>query len=314
MRKICYLILLLSATFNANSQENNAEKLNWLNKNAVDLKSTYLKTLSAQLSQNVIVGLGEASHGTEEFFQEKNKIVKYLITDQKYTQIGFEVPDEAMAKVNDYVTLGKGDLKVLLKDFRLYHTKSFSDLFEWVKNYNLDPKHTKIEVFGFDNVSYTDPFERDSLMAKNAVERQTKTKTKMIVWSHNLHLLKDTTGGYKAFGYFLNKHYKTDFFNIAFDTYQGKVNTISVNEDGTSEVTAHQLEIPTTGFTALFAKAKYDSFFINFLGVNPFSGVKDSITNIWADWRAPYAMPIRLANDFDAIIFIKNTTASLPLN
>jgi len=314
MKKIIYTLLLSIVFFCANGQQTTTEIRNWLGQNIVDLKTDYLKRLDEKLGSNKVIGLGEASHGTEEFYREKNKIIQHLITDMSYVQLGFEFPNTYIEKVNRYVLSGEGDLKTIMADFRLYRTKSFFDLFEWIKNYNATAGVKKVEVFGFDNADYVNPFIRDSLMAANVIDRQFKVKGKFIVWGHNLHLSRDTTAGYKPFGYFLSKKYKKSYFNIAFDTYQGTVNTITLNGEGALSFDKHSLEVPVDNFTALFSEQKCENFYIYLWRGSPLSGVKNTITNIYADWRKPYTIPVRFDDDFDALIFIKTTHASVLLD
>jgi len=311
--RLIYTSLLLLLFYGVQAQKNAPEIQNWLSQNIVDLKSDYLKKLDAKLVGNEVLGLAEASHGTEEFFREKNKIVQHLIINKNYEEIGFEFPGDWMEKVNRYVLSGTGNLKTIMTDFRLYRTQSFYDLFEWIKTYNEKTKGKKIEVFGFDNVENTDPFTRDSLMAQSLIYRQTKAKGKFIVWGHNVHLSKDTTQGYKPFGHFLGKRYGEKFFNIAFDTYKATVTVISVDEYNSSTFTKHSLEVPQANFSALFSTQKFDDFFVYLSKSSPFSSVKNAITHINANLMKPYAIPVNLAYDFDALIFIKTTTASVML-
>lgn len=309
MKKMIYIALLIFTISTAKAQETQKLQLNWLNQNAVSLDSDYL----SKIKTGTVIGLGEASHGTEEFFREKNKIVQYLIKNQHYTQIGFEFTDTEIEKINHYVLTGKGDLKVLMDDFRLYKTQSFFDLFEWIKNYNNTSK-VKVEVFGFSKIDFTDPYTRDSLMAECIIERQVKTKTKTVAWSHNLHLARNSTmAGVNGMGQYLKNYFESDYYNIAFDTYQGTVNTLRFTDDGAFKIESHKLELSVKNFTELFSEVKFSNFYVYLRQDNPLSGTKNSITNIWADWRAPYALPVNLTDDFDAVIFIKNTTASIML-
>lgn len=313
MIRLTYTTLLLLLFLGVQAQKNTPEIQNWLSQNIVDLKSDYFKQLDARLEGNEVLGLAESSHGTEEFFREKNSMIKHLITNRNYEQIGLEFPAQWVEKVNQYVLSGTGNLNEIMADFRLYKTQSFYDLFEWIKAYNAKTKGKKIEVFGFDDLTNSNYLTRDSLMAQSLIDRQTKAKGKFIVWGHNVHLSKDTTQGYKPFGHFLAKRYGQKFFNIAFDTYQGTVTVISVDEYNAATFTKHSLDVPKDNFTALFATQKFDNFFVYLSKNSPFSGLKNTISHINSDLRKPYEIPVNLAYDFDALIFIKNTTPSVML-
>jgi hypothetical protein len=43
---------------------------------------------------------------------------------------------------------------------------------------------------------------------------------------------------------------------------------------------------------------------------NPFSGNENTISNIYADWRAPFVLPVKFDDYFDALIFVRRTSAS----
>lgn len=313
MKKFIFTLLLLNCYYASKSQTKSIDTISWLNENVTSLEQNYLKKISQDLTQNTLIGLGEASHGTEEFFREKNRIVKFLIENQNYTKVGIEFSNQYLESINDYVTTGRGNLKSIMHDFSLYKTKAFYDLFEWIKKYNETVKKNKIEVFGFDDVDFTDPFTRDSLMAINVINRQKQANAKIILWGHNLHLAKDKLSGYKAMGYYLNKQYHNNYFNIAFDTYEGSVNTISLNQDETIDINSNTLLTPVNNFSAMFSKVKYDKFYICFKDDNPLIGIKNTFTNIWADWREPFSILTKFDSDFNAVIFMRKTSASILL-
>ncbi|AYN04278.1 hypothetical protein EAG11_08830 [Flavobacterium sp. 140616W15] len=133
------------------------QSLNWINSHAIPITNNendnkiFYSRLTNLLKDNKICGLGEASHGTHEFYTEKNHIIKYLVTNSQYKTIGFEFGYSAMAPINTYLLTGKGDLKQLMKPLRLFNTSEIYDLFEWVKTYNASkPLKDKVTLFGFD--------------------------------------------------------------------------------------------------------------------------------------------------------------------
>jgi erythromycin esterase-like protein len=128
--------------------------LSWINDHALSINNDdkYLPHLAGQLKENTILGLGEASHGTHEFSVEKNRIVQYLIANAGYKAIGFEFGYTKMAAINNYLQTGKGDLKNLMVDLRLFNTKEMFDLFQSIKVYNDSHMFKeKVVLFGFDN-------------------------------------------------------------------------------------------------------------------------------------------------------------------
>src|SRR6185503_1657226 len=55
-----------------------------------------------------IVALGEATHGTREFFQLKHRLLEYLVARQGFTVFAIEANQPECRAINDYVVHGKG--------------------------------------------------------------------------------------------------------------------------------------------------------------------------------------------------------------
>ncbi|GAB1463952.1 erythromycin esterase family protein [Pedobacter sp.] len=316
MKRIVLAVLMLF-TLSSNAQLSNQTKLlNWLNTNAVSLKDDYVSLLAKDLDSVKVLGLAEASHGTKEFYQEKVKIIRYLIANEGYREIGFEYLDTDLARINGYVSGQKGDLKTLMKNLGLYNTEEFYTLFEWIKVHNHTNPTQLVSVFGFHQEDFYDPFTRDSLMANLVLERQERLKQKIIIWGHNLHLARydAKTVGANAMGKHLANKLSSKYFNIGFDTYEGGVSTLVFKTDGSFLFEKHQLEKPMNNFSEIFSKSNKADFYVKFAKNNPFAEIESTITNIWADWRKPFAIPVKLGLDYDALIFIRNTSASEPLD
>lgn len=314
MRITTSLLLLILVCFSAKAQKFDPDLKSWLNKSVISLDDDYLKQLDKDVAGKTVVGLGEMSHGTEEVFREKNKIVQHLIRSKKYTQVGLEFYRSFIEPINAYLSGGNGDLKSIMKDLRMFKSQTFYELFQWIRTHNDANPRYKVTVFGFDEPENKNPFTRDSLMAESLIKRQTKTKEKVVVWAHNVHLSRDTALGYKPLGHYLDKKYKRQFLNIAFDTYEGSVMDMIVNEDGSASFKKQSLTPPTDNFTALFAKQKYASFYLPFTAKNPFSDVRSSITFIRVNSSKAFTMPITFGKDYDALIFMKLSTAAVLLN
>ncbi|KIA97472.1 hypothetical protein OA93_14580 [Flavobacterium sp. KMS] len=381
------------------------QSLSWINSHALPItdnendNKAYYSQLTNLLKDNKICGLGEASHGTHEFYTEKNRIIKYLITNAQYKSIGFEFGYSAIEPINVYLLTGKGDLKQLMKPLRLFNTKEIYDLFEWVKTYNTSktPKD-KVNLFGFDtnyiksdidasanfcsayltkNASlYTNgsaaipvlkkittpdfplyelsddetgiisrlntevklkgtstikgfnefkkyisllyqgtllsnPLARDQFMAENLIDFQQETKTKTIIWGHNIHFAKDTNmPKAKGMGYHVKEKYGNEYYAIGFDTFKGKVTVLDGND-----YVEHSFEAQPKSYSALFAEAKFPTFFVAFdtAEESPFYNANGNITNIYSNWTNVIALPMKPGIDFDALIFIRETTPSIIL-
>src|SRR6266498_62450 len=103
--------------------------------------------------------LGEATHGTHEFYRERAEITKRLIKEKDFTAIAVEADWPDAFRVNRYVR-GLGDdhdANEALGGFKRFPTwmwrnRVILDFVEWLRDYNssLPPKATKVGFYGLD--------------------------------------------------------------------------------------------------------------------------------------------------------------------
>lgn len=310
---LCALILLLSIIGSAQSPV-----LNWLNSNihplSPDTSSSLndLTFLKEELKDKRIIGLGEASHGTHEFYSQKKRLIAYLVEQLQYKHIGIEMTQVLVGPINQYLQKGKGNLKTLMKGMALYNTEEIYQMLSFIRDYNQGKTSAdKVVLFGFDREEFWgQPLQRDSLMAEQVRNATTSAARKTILWSHNVHIAKDTTmAQYPGMGKHLNTIYGTKYYALGFDTFKGSVNVIEDNEFVKYDFLAEK-----GSFSDLFAQAKYERFLISFRQPkNPFNDLRNTISNIYSAWHSPWALPIRPGKDFDGIVFLRTTTASTRL-
>jgi erythromycin esterase len=100
-----------------------------------------------------IVALGEATHGTREFFQLKHRFLEYLVAKQGFTVFAIEANQPECRAINDYVLHGTGTAKEALKGiyFWTWNTEEVLAMIEWMRVWNADPAHKqKVQFTGFD--------------------------------------------------------------------------------------------------------------------------------------------------------------------
>ncbi|MBR9920854.1 MAG: erythromycin esterase family protein [Bacteroidetes bacterium] len=108
----------------------------------------------AGLGEARIVGLGEATHGTREFFQFKDRLFRYLVEEHDFNVFGFEADFSEALFFEEYITGTDHDLDALMEDkmiFWTWQTEEVKAVFEWMRAYN-DGKAPaeQIHYFGFD--------------------------------------------------------------------------------------------------------------------------------------------------------------------
>ena len=85
------------------------------------------------------VGMGEATHGTAEFYEMKDKLFRLLVTEKGFKAIIFELPWGNCLKVNDFVTKGEGTADSVIDQtgYWTYDTEEVRTLAQWVHDYNI---------------------------------------------------------------------------------------------------------------------------------------------------------------------------------
>lgn len=100
-----------------------------------------------------IASLGEATHGTREFFQFKHRMLEFLVEEMGFGLFGIEASFPECLAINDYVMNGVGEPSVALTNQRFWtwDTEEVLDLIKWMRRYNRNrPEGQKIKFYGFD--------------------------------------------------------------------------------------------------------------------------------------------------------------------
>jgi erythromycin esterase-like protein len=123
------------------------------------VKEESLKVLIDRVGDAKYVLLGEASHGTSEFYTVRAELSKRLITEKGFRFIAVEGDWPSCYSLNRYVK-GYSDAGVevreALKDFNrwpawMWANREILELAEWLRQYNEDkPDHAKVGFYGID--------------------------------------------------------------------------------------------------------------------------------------------------------------------
>jgi erythromycin esterase len=132
----------------------------WLGERAIPLESVEagsgfedLQALRPLLERARIVALGEATHGTREFFQLKHRMLEFLVKEMGFTVFAIEASYPACQNINEYVLEGKGDPAAALasQGFWTWDTHEVRDMIAWMRDYNSDvPDDRKVMFVGYD--------------------------------------------------------------------------------------------------------------------------------------------------------------------
>jgi erythromycin esterase-like protein len=149
-----------------------------------------LDSLMEDIDDADVVMLGEASHGTHEFYTWRTAITKRLIEEKGFSFIGVEGDWPDCYRINRYIKGykdGGHDIQTILKGFDRWPTWMWANwevaaLAEWLKEYN-DPKIVKKKVgfYGLDVYSLWDSMkqmleylEKEDALAAAAVKKAIK--------------------------------------------------------------------------------------------------------------------------------------------
>ncbi|ELZ43317.1 succinoglycan biosynthesis [Halorubrum coriense DSM 10284] len=108
----------------------------------------------SQLDDATIIGLGEASHGTQEFFELRFRLTRLLVEEFGVRAVGIEAGFDPLCRVAELVDAGEGDIRPLLAEsdiYRPWKTEPMVNLFEWLQSFNASrPPEDRVHVYGFD--------------------------------------------------------------------------------------------------------------------------------------------------------------------
>ena len=98
-----------------------------------------------------VYAMGEATHGTKEFFDIKVQSFEYLVTHYNYRIFGIEASYGECCYINDYIQTGIGNIDIVMQYFRFWtwNTEEVKKLIIWMKDYNQNNVE-KVVFYGFD--------------------------------------------------------------------------------------------------------------------------------------------------------------------
>lgn len=126
---------------------------------AADAPPSDLEPLRAIVGQARIVGLGEATHGSSEFFALKRRTLEFLVRELGFTDFAIENGWEETEAADAWVQGGPGELSEALRALSpLWQTREYASILSWMRAWNSDPKNArKVRLHGLDISNPRDP-------------------------------------------------------------------------------------------------------------------------------------------------------------
>lgn len=105
-----------------------------------------------------VVGLGESTHGTREFFQVKHRLLEYLVRELNFRVFAIEANQLSVERVNAYVQGGGGTARDAMRVmFRVWNTEEMLTLVEWMRAHNARNPTRRVRFVGYDMQDHRTP-------------------------------------------------------------------------------------------------------------------------------------------------------------
>ncbi|MFI0976405.1 erythromycin esterase family protein [Streptomyces sp. NPDC021093] len=116
-----------------------------------------LHALGVMVGDAKVVGVGEATHGSHEFFALKDRIFRYLVEQKGFTTFALEISWSAGLKIDDYLQRGDGDgdrdARQVVHEVMAgspWDREEFVNLVRWMRDYNRQHPDRPVHFLGDD--------------------------------------------------------------------------------------------------------------------------------------------------------------------
>lgn len=162
-----------------------------------------------------IVALGEATHGTAEFFLAKHRLVEFLVREMGFRHFAMEThPEHHGPHLDRYVRGEDAPPEEVL--YWPWATEEYVALLDWMREHNRDLSEDERIVFhGID----PQVGERDREMALNVARllRAAEPDARVIVWAANSHI-QGAAGG---MGEVLREEFGDEVYLLGLELHRG---------------------------------------------------------------------------------------------
>lgn len=179
-----------------------------------------------------VVGLGEATHGTHEFFAIKAALFRALVETGRFETLAMELEPEAAARIDAVLQGANGDLRALSRgSYFFLEADAIVELLEWMRAYNVQTEH-RVRVVGIDlDASQREIVKtqcgdragcrtvlRDMAMAENVQA----LGSGVVLWAHNGHVAHFASDdGWRPLGQLLREALAERYRSVAFEFAYG---------------------------------------------------------------------------------------------
>ena len=202
--------------------------------------------IAEHLGDKPIVGFGESTHGTHEFFETKSEVFKALVAEHGFNTLFFESIDDAFDDVNTYLQTGEGKPEKLInKLFYVYRTQEVLDLLKWLREqHDVYP----VQLVGIDERQHVRDYENYDLAKVNLRDKRmalvvknymaSNPASKGMIWAHDTHVTaylnqpEWAEGRLIPMGEHLRKWFGKDYFSVSQLFGSGYFSAALIEESG----------------------------------------------------------------------------------
>jgi len=119
-----------------------------------------LRPLASMVGAASVVGVGEATHNSHDFFTLKHRIFQALVEQKGFTTFALEASWSTGLSLDRYVVSGVGDPREIMRrefqdSYLFWNVQEYLDLIEWMRSYN--QTHARKLHFVGDDLGYVGP-------------------------------------------------------------------------------------------------------------------------------------------------------------
>ncbi|MGW4759708.1 erythromycin esterase family protein [Streptomyces chartreusis] len=120
-----------------------------------------LRPLGMSVGDAVVVGIGEAAHGSRDFVTFRDRVLRYLVAEKGFRSFVLEANWSTGERIDHYLLTGRGDpVRIMSEEFQnahlLLHSQDYLDMIRWMRAYNVAHPDDPLRFAGND-ISYAGP-------------------------------------------------------------------------------------------------------------------------------------------------------------
>ena len=112
-----------------------------------------LRALGVMVGDAKVVGVGEATHGSHEFFALKDRLFRYLVEQKGFTTFALEMSWSAGLQIDAYLQHGDGDARQVVHETMAgspWDREEFVTLVQWMREHNRRHPDRPVHFLGDD--------------------------------------------------------------------------------------------------------------------------------------------------------------------